>query len=150
VSCNTFQKKSSGDKTFDEVVGQHFLNGLEITNFQSQSVDKYGVIQLFVKNNTYNCLTISNDGTRLFLYIDGKWIKIPDLVVNESPNERLTLDSEVGLFPETIIATKPDFSFLDENQKPDNIRVLVLAKPCEIPNSNNVLLGGYIDLYLPP
>jgi hypothetical protein len=150
VSCNTFQKKSSRDTAFDEVVGVHFLNGLEIANFQSQTVDEYGVIQLLVKNNTYNCLSISNDEVRMFSYVNGKWLNIPDLIVNESPNERLSLDSKAGLFPETIIATKPDFGFLYENQNPDNIRVLILAKLCETPDSNNVVIGGYIDLNISP
>ena len=117
TSCTFFEKKSSRELVFEQTVGETFQNGLEITNYQAQTMDKFSVIELLVKNKTFNCLSISNDGVRRFSYVDGNWISVPDLAINESPDSKLTLDSRIGLFPETIVTTKPDFSIFSENQK---------------------------------
>jgi hypothetical protein len=150
-SCSTSNIRSDQDKAFEEAIGQHYLDGLEINNFQSQNFDSYGVIQLVVNNKTAQCLSFSyDDSVRMFSYIDGRWFDIPNLVNNESSDDRLLLDPIGGLFPDTFIATKPDFSYFPDEQKPDNIRILVLANPCENPNSYGDVVGGHIDLNLSP
>ena len=149
-ACNTIQTGTEKDKLFENVVNQHYFKGLDISNAQSQTIDSYGGIDLLVKNKTDQCLKISyKNGVRLFSYINKRWIPIPNLALNEGSDE-LPLDAKNALFPMTTVPAKPDFSSFSGNQKPDNIRVLILATPCENLNSNNGIVGGFIDLKLSP
>jgi hypothetical protein len=149
-ACNTSQTKTDLDKAFENVINQYYFNGLDISNAQSQAIDSFGGIDLLVKNKTDKCLVISyKHGVRLFSYNDGRWIPITNLAINEGP-DGLSLDARSKLFPMTTIPAKPDFSSFSSDQKPNNIRVLILANPCDNPNSNKDTVGGYIDLKLSP